>query len=130
VPGIRYFSGLATYTRDITVPATWRAGQALWLDLGQVNEVAQVTLNGQVVGTAWHAPYRLDIAGAAHAGRNRLEVKVANLWINRLIGDAQPAMQKPGAPKITFTALPTYRADAPLRPSGLIGPVTLERAGK
>ena len=49
-----------------------------------------------------------------------LQVKVANLWVNRLIGDAQP-----GAKKITFTAMPTYRADAPLRPSGLMGPVTL-----
>jgi hypothetical protein len=51
---------------------------------------------------------------------NRLEIKVANLWVNRLIGDAQP-----GANKITYTAMPTYRADAPLRPSGLIGPVEL-----
>jgi hypothetical protein len=123
--GIRYFSGIATYARDFTTPAGWKAGQALWLNLGQVNEVAQVTLNGQVVGTAWHAPFRLDVSGAAKPGRNHVEIKVANLWINRLIGDAQK-----GAQKITFTTLPTYRADAPLRPSGLIGPVTLEGAGK
>ncbi|MDE1914846.1 MAG: glycoside hydrolase [Sphingomonadales bacterium] len=128
--GIRYFSGLATYTRDIDTPAGWHAGQKLWLDLGQVNEVAQVSINGKVVGTAWHAPYRLDISRAVHAGANHVEVKVANLWVNRLIGDAQPDMQKPGAHKITFTAMPTYRADAPLRPSGLIGPVVLEGAGK
>lgn len=124
-PGIRYFSGLATYTKDIAVPKTWRAGQPLWMDLGQVNEVAQVSVNGKVVGTAWHAPYRVDLSGAVHAGVNNVEVKVANLWINRLIGD-----QQSGAQKITFTALPTYRADAPLRPSGLIGPVVLEGAGK
>ncbi len=61
----------------------------------------------------------------------RLNLRVlANLWVNRLIGDAQPAMQQPGAQKVTFTALPTYRADAPLRPSGLIGPVTLEGQGQ
>ena len=54
------------------------------------------------------------------AGNNELEIKVANLWVNRLIGD-----QQPGAEKITFTAAPTYKADAPLRPSGLIGPVQL-----
>lgn len=123
--GIRYFSGLATYTKDIDAPAGWHAGQKLWLDLGQVNEVAQVSVNGKPVGTAWHAPYRLDISDAMHSGRNHVEIKVANLWVNRLIGDAQP-----GAQKITFTALPTYRADAPLRPSGLIGPVVLEGAGK
>jgi hypothetical protein len=108
-PGIRYFSGVATYTKDIAVPKTWRAGQKLWIDLGQVNEVAQVTVNGKVVGTAWHAPYRVDVSDAVHAGTNRVEM--ANLWINRLIGDAQPNAQK-----VTFTALPTYRADAPLRP--------------
>ena len=55
-------------------------------------------------------------------GANTIEVKVANLWVNRLVGDAQP-----GAKPITWTAMPTYRADAPLRPSGLIGPVKLEK---
>jgi hypothetical protein len=53
-------------------------------------------------------------------GRNRLEIRVANVWVNRLIGD-----QQPGATPITYTATPTYTADAPLRPSGLIGPVRL-----
>ena len=62
----------------------------------------------------------IDIAAAARPGRNRIEVRVANLWVNRLIGDAQP-----GARKLTWTAMPSYRADAPLRASGLIGPVTV-----
>ena len=77
-------------------------------------------VNGQHAGYAWHAPYRVDISAAAKPGRNRLEIRVANLWVNRLIGDAQP-----GAQKVTWTALPTYRKDAPLRRSGLIGPVTI-----
>lgn len=119
-PGVRYFSGVATYTRSFDAPRGWRAGAPLWLDLGQVGDLAEVRVNGQSVGTAWHAPYRIDIAKAARRGRNRLEVQVANLWVNRLIGDAQP-----GAKSITWTSMPTYRADAPLRPSGLIGPVTL-----
>ena len=119
-PGIKYFSGLATYAKAFTAPKGWKAGQRLWLDLGSVRELAEVRVNGRLVGTAWHAPFRLDVGGAAHAGQNRLEVKVANLWINRLIGDAQP-----GATKVTWTALPTYLKEAPLRPSGLIGPVTL-----
>ncbi len=75
-------------------------------------------MNGKPVGEAWKPPYRLDITDAAKAGPNRLEIKVTNLWVNRLVGDAQP-----GAQKIAFTTLPTYRADAPLRPSGLLGPV-------
>ena len=97
-----------------------QSSQPLWLDLGEVRELAEVRVNGSPAGAVWHAPYRLDIGGVARPGRNRLEVRVANLWVNRLIGDAQP-----GATKITWTALPSYRADAPLRRSGLIGPVRL-----
>ena len=92
----------------------------LLLDLGAIGDVAEVFVNGRAAGTAWHAPYRVDVTAAAHSGLNRLEVRVANLWVDRLIGDAQP-----GATKIAWTAAPTYRADAPLRRSGLIGPVRL-----
>jgi alpha-L-rhamnosidase len=120
-PGIKYFSGVATYTKDFMAPKGWKAGQPLWIDLGKVSELAEVAVNGKPAGGAWHAPYRVDLASTAKPGKNRLEVRVANLWVNRLIGDAQP-----GAAKITFTALPTYLKSAPLRPSGLIGPVTLE----
>jgi hypothetical protein len=95
----------------------------LWLDLGKVGDLAEVWVNGRQVGTVWHAPYRIDIGSAVKPGSNELEVRVANVWVNRLIGDAQP-----GATKITFTAAPTYKPDAPLRPSGLIGPVTLQAA--
>ena len=123
-PGIRYFSGVATYTKRFTLPKGARPGAPLLLDLGSIGDVAQVRVNGVDVGTAWHAPYRLDIGKAVRRGSNRLEVRVANLWVNRLIGDAQP-----GARKVTYTALHAYRADAPLRPSGLIGPVTLLSGG-
>ncbi|WP_225007865.1 glycosyl hydrolase [Novosphingobium percolationis] len=118
--GVKYFSGLATYTRSFTLPKGVKPGAPLWLDLGEVGEIAAVSVNGKDVGYAWHKPYRVDIAGAVKKGANTLQVKVANLWVNRLIGDAQP-----GATKVTWTAIPTYKADAPLRPSGLIGPVTL-----
>jgi hypothetical protein len=119
-PGIKYFSGIASYVKEFTTPKGWKPGRPLWLDLGEAHEVAEVLVNGQHAGYAWHAPYRVDISAAVRPGRNRLEVRVANLWVNRLIGDAQP-----GAQKVTWTALPTYRADAPLRRSGLIGPVTI-----
>jgi hypothetical protein len=125
-PGIKYFSGIATYVKDFTTPQGWKAGQPLWIDLGQVNELAEVMVNGKSAGTAWHAPFRLDISGVTAKGKNKLEVRVANLWVNRLIGDAQPNTKK-----ITFTAGLTYRKDGPLRPSGLIGPVELlGQAGK
>jgi hypothetical protein len=121
-PGIKYFSGVATYRRSFTLPAGVRPGAPLWLDLGKIGDVAEVRVNGTYVGTAWHAPYRVNIGRAIKRGANRLDIRVADLWVNRLIGDAQPGARK----KITWTALPTYRPDAPLRPSGLIGPVTLQ----
>lgn len=119
-PAIRYFSGEAIYTRSFALPEGARPGKSLLLDLGQVGDLAQVTVNGRDMGTLWHAPYRIDVGRALRKGANTIEVKVANLWVNRLIGD-----QQAGAKPITWTAMPTYRPDAPLRPSGLIGPVTL-----
>lgn len=139
-PGIRYFSGIATYTKDLSLTARdLSAGRHVWLDLGQVNDLAEVWVNGQLAGTTWKPPYRVDISKLAKAGRNRLEIKAVNLWVNRLIGDVQPGVTQ----KITFTQAdgkvapntsPTdaanqlrmpYAPDAPLRPSGLIGPVTV-----
>ncbi len=122
--GVRYFSGVATYSTRFALPKGVKAGAPLWIDLGRIGDVAEVRVNGQLAGTCWFAPYRIDIGKLVKAGTNQLEVKVANLWVNRLIGD-----QQPGAPKVTFTAAPTYRPDAPLRPAGLIGPVTLQAEG-
>lgn len=119
-PAVRYFSGEAVYSKSFRLPAGARHGQPLWLDLGSVGDLAEVSVNGTRVGTVWHAPFRIDIGNAVRTGDNRLEIKVANLWVNRLIGDAQPE-----AKKTTFVAIPTYKPDAPLRPSGLIGPVTI-----
>jgi len=118
--GVRYFSGAATYSTHFALPKGAKAGAPLWIDLGKIGDVAEVRVNGQLAGTSWFAPYRLDIGKFVKAGKNELEVKVANLWVNRLIGD-----QQLGAEKISFTTAPTYKPDAPLRPSGLIGPVQL-----
>jgi hypothetical protein len=121
---VRYFSGTATYTRTLSLPAaSLRQKGRLLLDLGDVRELAEVLVNGRSLGVLWHPPYQVDVSGALRAGENQLEVRVTNLWVNRLIGDAQP-----GASKVTFTVAPSYRADAPLRPSGLLGPVRLQRA--
>ena len=95
------------------------------IDLGAVGDVAEVCLNGQSVGTVWTAPYRLDISRYVRTGTNALEVRVANLWHNRLVGDAQP-----GADKVAWTASPMYKAGTPLRPAGLIGPVTFFTTAK
>lgn len=118
--GIRYFSGAATYSRAIHVPRSMKAKGRILLDLGEVRELASVSVNGRPVATAWHAPYRVDITRNVHAGRNLLEIKVTNLWVNRLIGDRQP-----GATPIAYAPQSTYRASSKLLPSGLIGPVTI-----
>jgi hypothetical protein len=119
-PGIRYFSGIATYTNSFAAPKGWKAGQPLWLDLGEVHDLAEVRINGKSAGTLWRAPWRINIGALAKAGKNMLEIRVANKWVNRLIGDAQP-----GAAQIAKIAAPGYLPNAPLRPSGLIGPVRL-----
>jgi hypothetical protein len=122
-PGVRYFSGTSTYTRVFQLPLGVQPGEPLLLRLGQVGDVAEVLVNGQTVGIVWKPPYALDIGVAVKPGPNKLEVRVANLWVNRLIGDAQP-----NATKVAFTTMPMYRSDAPLRPAGLIGPVMLLRS--
>jgi hypothetical protein len=123
-PGVRYFSGVSTWSSTFEAPAEWKPGAPLRLDLGRVGDVAEVRVNGALVGTAWKAPWTVEIGAAAKQGRNAIEVRVANLWVNRLIGDKQP-----GATPVAFVTIPTYKPDAPLRPSGLIGPVTLSVRG-
>ncbi|MGA0559272.1 glycosyl hydrolase [Larkinella sp. VNQ87] len=117
-PGIQYFSGTATYENAFNLPTLANAGRYI-LDLGEVKNLAEVIVNGKTVGTAWKKPFRLDITDALKTGRNTVQVNVTNLWVNRLIGDAQPGV----ANKITFTTMPFYPANAPLLPSGLLGAV-------
>lgn len=120
-PGIRYFSGGATYAQTLDVPGDWLiSGRKVQLDLGDVKELAVISVNGKVVSTAWHAPYKVDLTGALRPGANRLEIKVVNLWPNRLIGDKQP-----GAKPVAFAPQSSYRANSPLLPSGLLGPVRI-----
>jgi hypothetical protein len=120
VPGIRYFSGISTYKTHVVLPKRREATTRIALDLGEVGDVAEVRVNGQDAGIAWKSPFRLDVTELTRAGTNEIEVRVANLWVNRLIGDAQP-----NAEKVGFILMPGYRPDAPLRRSGLIGPVQI-----
>ncbi len=86
--GIRYFSSAATYRT--TLPLSTRqpaSGDALYLDLGRVEVIARVKLNGKDLGILWKPPYRVEITSAAKPGDNELEIQVTNLWINRMIGD-------------------------------------------
>jgi len=124
-PGVKYFSGTATYTKTLQAPADWfKAGSHLWMDLGQVHNLAEVSVNGKPLGIAWKTPYRVDATDALKPGENQIEIKVTNGWANRIIGDRQPNATK----TYTFTSPKFYKADSRLWPSGLLGPVRILRA--
>jgi hypothetical protein len=118
-PGVRYYSGAATYEKTVEVPRAWLKGR-VQLDLGAVREFATVTLNGKTLATEWKPPYAVDVTAALKPGRNTLSIRVVNFWANRMIGD-----QQPGARRYTFAPIQPFKAEDPLSPSGLLGPVTL-----
>ncbi len=140
--GVRYYSGTATYTKTIDLPAV-DADHRLLLDLGDVREMARVRLNGVDLGVLWKHPFSVDITDAAAPGENELEIEITNLWLNRLIGDEQlpddcewnssgslrgwPEWflqgQKRPSERVAFTTWKHWHASSALVPSGLMGPV-------
>ncbi len=125
--GVRCFSGTATYQAEFEVPATWlrRAGSAQ-LDLGNLWGASEVELNDRLLGVAWAPPFRLPARDAVRAGRNRLVVRVANNWMNRLACDARGDGGPYTRTNITVSGEPARPwAKVELRRSGLFGPVRL-----
>jgi len=118
--GVKYFSGAATYSKSIEIPAL-PPGARLWLDLGGVEDVAEVAVNGKYLGILWKSPFKMDVTDALLPGANQIVIQVTNLWVNRMIGDQQPWALK----KYAFADFTPYKADSPLLPSGLLGPVRL-----
>ena len=148
--GVKHFSGTATYKTTFKLSSKEIKGKQVFIDLGRVYVIASVRLNGKDLGVAWREPYMVDITSAAVAGTNTLEVEVANLWTNRLIGDAavpnpygvergdsgiipdwylknQP---KPEDGRVAFSVVTFYDADEPLYDAGLVGPVVIRFATK
>ena len=122
--GIKYYSGTATYESEkFALPASLirNPPAAIYLDLGEVKNVARVRLNGKDLGVLWTRPFRVEITGAVQPADNLLEITVTNLWPNRLIGDAALPPEK----RFTRTHVTKFTKDTPLLPSGLLGPVTL-----
>lgn len=115
---IKYFSGTANYNNTFKVASINKSAKYI-IDLGNVENIAEVIINGKNVGTAWKKPFKLDVSEALKVGENIVEVKVTNTWVNRLVGDAQPDVKV----KTTFTTMPFYQANSPLMPSGLLGEV-------
>lgn len=135
-PGVKYFSGTATYSTSAQAPQSWfGTGSKLWLDLGSVKDLAEVSLNGRALGILWKPPYRIDVSSELHPGENRLEIQVTNQWTNRIIGDRLvPPDQKvlttsgatvgPGGARPGFGGGPQVPSE-----SGLLGPVTVISQG-
>jgi len=120
-PFVKYFSGTATYSKSTLIAQEWLdRGARVYLDLGTVKNLAEVLINEKSIGVLWKAPFRCDITDNLRAGENHIEIKVTNLWPNRLIGDKQP-----GARQVAFASFDPFSACSPLLPSGLLGPVRL-----
>jgi hypothetical protein len=122
--GVKYFSGTATYTKTIQVPQNWFQERAkLLLDLGIVRDIAELSVNGKMLGILWKPPYVMNVTSVLKPGENEIQIKVTNQWTNRLIGDrSAPADKKvlpAGSSRSFFGGMP------PLAESGLIGPVTM-----
>ncbi|WP_233244030.1 glycosyl hydrolase [Tamlana fucoidanivorans] len=142
---IRFFSGTASYKKEFQIPEKLiKSYYSLELDLSNVKEIAEVILNGKKLGILWKAPYILNIDDAIVKGSNTLEVKITNLWPNRLIGDEQLSLDyERKGPHIkqwpewllnnterpterqTLAAFKHWHKDSELLPSGLLGPVKI-----
>jgi hypothetical protein len=145
-PEVKAFSGTAVYQKTVTVTDDMlTTSNRLMLDLGRVEVMARVLVNGQDLGVLWKNPYRLDITEALRAGENQLEIRITNLWVNRIIADqayeedcrwdgsalAQwpqwliEGLPRPSRQRKTFYTWKHWSKEDPLLPSGLIGPVSL-----
>ena len=143
--GIRYYSGIAVYSKVFTINDL--EDVKYYIDLGEVNDLARVKLNGTDMDVIWCAPWRIDISDALKNGENQLEIEVANRWVNRLMGDRQEpdanvrtvkfnagymGGEEYTAGRYTFTpesAMTNFKVTE-LLPSGLLGPVTIQKSVK
>jgi len=121
--GIKFYSGTATYEKTFEVPDSKLKlkNSKLFLDLGDVHEIAEVKVNGKLCGTVWSPPWRVDVTDALKSGENKLQIEVVNFWPNRIIGDAS----LPKEQRLTQTNIRKLTAQTPLEPAGLLGPVQL-----
>jgi len=148
---VNYFAGTATYRKKISIEAASLKSRTV-LDLGEMNDIAEVRVNGKSAGVLWYPPYRTDITELLVSGENNLEILVTTNWANRLIGDEQELADfewgkdrgekmgramlaypdwfvknqpRPSQGRKTFSVWYYYRKDSPLKPAGLVGPVRL-----
>ena len=152
-PSIKYFSGTATYKKEIEIgDSSIGENRRVILDLGELNDIAEVKINGVDADVLWYPPYKTDITSWLKPGNNILEIAVTNNWANRLIGDEQyPAdfewgqdrgiergramkafpnwfikkQPRPSKDRKAFYIWYYHQKNSPLQPAGLVGPVRL-----
>jgi hypothetical protein len=146
LPGIRYYSGTATYRKTVSFPSS-PAGRRVCLDLGRVRHLARVTMNEKDLGVVWTAPWQVDVTDSIRSGDNLIEIAVTNVWANRLIGDEQEppdcvyspmdsgaflkefpdwylkGKPRPSTGRYCFVTWNYFTKESKLEPSGLLGPV-------
>jgi hypothetical protein len=119
---VRHFSGTATYTTAFTWNSTGPRASRVWLDLGKVENLATVTINGTECGTVWTTPFRVEVTEALKSGENEVKIDVTNPWHNRLVHEAS----LPEGQRTVWMNAPYRMTEQPLLPTGLLGPVTLQ----
>jgi hypothetical protein len=151
---IQFFAGTATYTATIQVDKEDLAkDKRIVLDLGELNDLVEVSVNGKKTGVLWYPPFKTDITDYLKGGENVLSLAVTNNWANRMIGDErfEPDFEwgydrgetfgkgikafpewfmkdtpRPSKDRKSFFVWTYFRPDSQLEPAGLVGPVNLE----
>ncbi|GBU08131.1 hypothetical protein AwDysgo_14620 [Bacteroidales bacterium] len=122
-PGVKYYSGTAVYENKLIISADCLREKCLTLNLGEVYNIAEVIINGVNTGVWWTYPFEKDVTAYFKEGENSLQIKIVNLWPNRIIGDHF----LPEGQGFTKTNVHKFTKDYPLRTSGLLGPVVLNK---
>ncbi|MCH4156349.1 MAG: hypothetical protein LKF31_08605 [Muribaculaceae bacterium] len=150
---VKYFTGTATYNKEVNISGKQMKSSKIILNLGEMNDIAELRINGVNVGVLWYPPYEIDVTKFLKKGKNKVSIAVTDNWANRMIGDEQyPAdfkwgndrgenmgrallaypdwlvkgTPRPERNRKTFGIWYYYRKDSKLQKAGLDGPVRLE----
>jgi hypothetical protein len=118
---IKFYCGTAVYKKSVKLDKH-ELSKTMFLELGSLVSIARVTVNGKLAGGVWTAPWRIEIGRFLKPGENTIEISVTNNWMNRLIGD----QNLPADSRSTWSPVIPYKANSPLQPSGLFGPVCIK----
>lgn len=117
---LKYYSGMAVYESDLYWDGN-STNKNVYLDLGEVNNIAEVYVNDSYCGTAWTYPNRVQISNAIKKGNNKLRINVVNTWANKIKGVYEGHVND----NKIWTNAPYRLENQPLQPSGLLGPLSV-----